>query len=113
MSWIQLIDPDRATGELRDIYNDIASARGGIADVHRVQSLNARVLRSVTAFVPLRRRETTRRQPRTSPNGQPRDRQPREEMKGRWRASPFSQWVRRAKSPVAAPLSPTNAVRTG
>ena len=46
MSWIQLIDPDRATGELRDIYNDIASARGGIADVHRVQSLNARVLRA-------------------------------------------------------------------
>ena len=46
MAWIQLIDPDRAAGELRDIYNEIATARGGIADVHRVQSLNARALRA-------------------------------------------------------------------
>src|SRR5215831_13245686 len=46
MAWIQLIDPDRAAGELRDISNEIATARGGIADVHRVQSLNARALRA-------------------------------------------------------------------
>src|SRR5262249_31791906 len=35
-----------AGGQLRDIYREIASARGGIAEVHRVQSLNARALRA-------------------------------------------------------------------
>jgi uncharacterized peroxidase-related enzyme len=46
MTWIQVIGPDGADGQLRDIYREIASARGGIADVHRVQSLNARALRA-------------------------------------------------------------------
>jgi uncharacterized peroxidase-related enzyme len=44
--WIQVIDPDGADGQLRDIYREIASARGGVADVHRAQSLNARALRA-------------------------------------------------------------------
>ena len=46
MAWIQMIGPEAADGQLRDIYSEIASARGGIADVHRVQSLNARALRA-------------------------------------------------------------------
>ncbi len=46
MTWIQVIDPDGADGQLRDIYREIASARGGVADVHRSQSLNARALRA-------------------------------------------------------------------
>jgi uncharacterized peroxidase-related enzyme len=46
MAWVQVIDPDRAAGALRDIYREIAAARGGIANVHRVQSLNARALRA-------------------------------------------------------------------
>src|SRR6266849_2347604 len=46
MAWIRVIDPEGADGQLRDIYRAIASARGGIADVHRVQSLNARALRA-------------------------------------------------------------------
>jgi len=46
MAWIQMIGPDGAEGQLRDIYREIVSARGGIADVHRVQSLNARALRA-------------------------------------------------------------------
>ena len=46
MSWIQVINPHSADGQLGDIYREIASARGGIADVHRVQSLNARALRA-------------------------------------------------------------------
>ncbi len=46
MAWIQVIDPDGAESQLRDIYREIASARGAVADVHRVQSLNARALRA-------------------------------------------------------------------
>src|SRR5258708_24676959 len=46
MAWIRVIDPEGADGQLRDIYRAIASARGGIANVHRVQSLNARALRA-------------------------------------------------------------------
>jgi uncharacterized peroxidase-related enzyme len=46
MAWIRVIDPDGADSQLRDISREIASGRGGIADVHRVQSLNARALRA-------------------------------------------------------------------
>ncbi len=46
MTWIAVIGPDGADGQLRDVYREIASARGGIAEVHRVQSLNARALRA-------------------------------------------------------------------
>jgi len=44
MAWIQMIDPDCADGQLKDIYREIASVRSGIAEVHRVQSLNPRAL---------------------------------------------------------------------
>lgn len=46
MSWIKTIEPEQAEGELLEIYKAIGSARGGIADVHRVQSLNPRALRA-------------------------------------------------------------------
>src|SRR5262249_4474078 len=36
----------RGGGAVGDFYDQIASARGGIADVHKVQSLNARALRA-------------------------------------------------------------------
>ena len=44
MSWIATVRPDDADGELRAAYDSIVSARGGIAEVHRVQSLNPRAL---------------------------------------------------------------------
>src|SRR5215813_2537407 len=46
MAWIHMIGPEAADGQLQHIYREIASARGGIADVHRVQSLNPRALRA-------------------------------------------------------------------
>jgi uncharacterized peroxidase-related enzyme len=46
MAWIQTIDPDDATGELAEIYGAIAGARGGVANVHRAQSLNPRAIRA-------------------------------------------------------------------
>lgn len=46
MSWIQTIPPERATGELQEIYKAISSARSGVADVHQAQSLNPRALRA-------------------------------------------------------------------
>jgi AhpD family alkylhydroperoxidase len=39
-----MIDPAEAEGELREIYRRIAGARGGVADIHKVQSLNPRAL---------------------------------------------------------------------
>jgi len=44
MAWIETIGPERATGELAEMYRKIAGARGGVADIHQVQSLNPRVL---------------------------------------------------------------------
>lgn len=46
MAWIKTVAPAEAEGDLQEVYRAIASARGGIADVHRVQSLNPRALRA-------------------------------------------------------------------
>ncbi|MFT6396297.1 MAG: putative peroxidase-related enzyme [Bradymonadia bacterium] len=40
MSYIDTIDPQRAQGQLADIYKRISGARGGVAQVMQVQSLN-------------------------------------------------------------------------
>jgi uncharacterized peroxidase-related enzyme len=44
MPWIDVIRPEAASGELADLYRAIAGARGGVADVHQVQSLNPRAM---------------------------------------------------------------------
>ena len=44
MAWIKTVPPAEASGELKELYARIAGARGGVADIHQVQSLNARVL---------------------------------------------------------------------
>jgi len=44
MAWIATVPPEEATGELAALYQRIAGARGGVADIHQVQSLNPRVL---------------------------------------------------------------------
>jgi uncharacterized peroxidase-related enzyme len=44
MPWIDVIRPEDASGELADLYRTIAGARGGVADVHQVQSLNPRAM---------------------------------------------------------------------
>lgn len=46
MPWIQTIPPEAAAGELAQLYEGIAAARGGIAEVHRVQSLHPRAMRA-------------------------------------------------------------------
>lgn len=46
MAWIKTIAPEDADGELEDLYRAIGSARGGVADVHRCQSLNPRAMRA-------------------------------------------------------------------
>ncbi|MGH9748719.1 MAG: peroxidase-related enzyme [Candidatus Polarisedimenticolia bacterium] len=50
MTWIATVSPGDALGELRDTYRVIASARGGVADVHAAQSLNPRALRAHLAL---------------------------------------------------------------
>lgn len=44
MTWIHTISPADSAGELGAIFKAIASARGGIADVHLAQSMNPRAL---------------------------------------------------------------------
>lgn len=46
MTWVKTIAPETAQGDLAEIYRSIASARGGVAEVHRAQSLNPRALRA-------------------------------------------------------------------
>lgn len=46
MPWIQTIPPSDADGELAELYGAIGSARGGVADVHLIQSLNPRAMRA-------------------------------------------------------------------
>jgi hypothetical protein len=55
--WIKTIAPGKADGELDEIYRVIDSARGGVAEIHRVQSLNPRALKAhdrPRVFRPLR-----------------------------------------------------------
>ena len=44
MPFVRTVAPEAAEGELREIYRAIGAARGGIADIHQVQSLNPRAL---------------------------------------------------------------------
>lgn len=44
MAWIRTIDPAGADGELKATFERIAGARGGVADIHQVQSLNPKAL---------------------------------------------------------------------
>lgn len=38
--WIRVIQPEEATGRLRDIYEETLAKRGRLAEVHKIHSLN-------------------------------------------------------------------------
>jgi uncharacterized peroxidase-related enzyme len=40
MPFIEIIQPEQADGELKEIYDDLVASRGKIAEVHKIQSLN-------------------------------------------------------------------------
>lgn len=40
MALIETIEPENATGKLKEIYDGLLSSRGKIAEVHKIQSLN-------------------------------------------------------------------------
>lgn len=40
MSYIDVIQPEQAKGELKEIYDDLIAKRGKLAEVHKIQSLN-------------------------------------------------------------------------
>jgi AhpD family alkylhydroperoxidase len=42
--WIESIPPADASGDLKELYERIGGARGGVADIHLAQSLNPKVL---------------------------------------------------------------------
>jgi len=39
MSHIKVIQPDEATGRLKEIYDELIDKRGKLAEVHKIQSL--------------------------------------------------------------------------
>ena len=40
MPHIEVIQPENATGELKEIYDNLIKSRGKLAEVHKIQSLN-------------------------------------------------------------------------
>lgn len=46
MTWIHIITPEQADGELAELYDAIGQARGGVAAIHQAQSLNPRAIRA-------------------------------------------------------------------
>lgn len=40
MPYIDVIQPEEAEGELREVYQDLIEKRGKLAEVHKIQSLN-------------------------------------------------------------------------
>jgi uncharacterized peroxidase-related enzyme len=46
MTWIRTVEPDEATGSLREAFEAIGAARGSVAAIHRVQGHNERALRA-------------------------------------------------------------------
>jgi len=44
MPYIETVDYESAEGEIREIYEDLISTRGKIAEVHKIQSLNPQAL---------------------------------------------------------------------
>lgn len=40
MPFIDVIQPDEADGELKEVYQDLIDKRGKLAEVHKIQSLN-------------------------------------------------------------------------
>ncbi len=46
MPWIDVVEPQEATGELASVYKEIMERRGQIANVYKIQSLNPQSLRA-------------------------------------------------------------------
>lgn len=46
MTWIATVPPEAADGALKRVYDAIASARGGVANIHRAQSLNVAAMKA-------------------------------------------------------------------
>lgn len=40
MALIEVIQPEQAEGELKQVYDDLIASRGKLAEVHKIQSLN-------------------------------------------------------------------------
>lgn len=46
MPWIETIDETNATGQLKDVYDEIANARGKLSNIMRVHSLRPRAMQA-------------------------------------------------------------------
>lgn len=38
--WIRVVEPEKATGRLKEVYDETARKRGNLAEVHKIHSLN-------------------------------------------------------------------------
>lgn len=46
MARIKVIQEDEATGELKEIYDQLVQSRSKLAEVHMIQSLNPKIIMS-------------------------------------------------------------------
>jgi uncharacterized peroxidase-related enzyme len=46
MAWIKIIEPEQASGELKEEYEKAVRRAGKVFNILKIQSLNARVLRA-------------------------------------------------------------------
>lgn len=44
MAYIEVVQPENATGKLKDIYDGLLKSRGKIAEVHKILSLNPKAI---------------------------------------------------------------------
>lgn len=50
MAWIEVIDEERAEGELRDAYREISATRGRMPNILKIHSLRPRTMTGHWAF---------------------------------------------------------------
>lgn len=44
MAWIKVVNEEQADDILRDAYNEVGSARGGVANILKIHSLHPKVM---------------------------------------------------------------------
>lgn len=44
MAWIKVIDEEQAEGPLREAYDGVSNARGGVANILKIHSLHPKVM---------------------------------------------------------------------
>ncbi len=50
MPWIGVVEPEEATGQLAEVYEDVGRRRGNVANIYKIHSLNPQALKAHLDF---------------------------------------------------------------